>query len=70
MLSVPVVKPLEDSARDFWAEKPRLGNSLLVAVCCGKSPKAACEAAAEVLREQHGTLPVATRSPEERKEET
>lgn len=45
LLSVPMVKPFKDSRRDFSAENPCLGNSLLVAVCCGRFPKVMGEVA-------------------------
>lgn len=45
LLSVPMVKPFKDSRRDFSAENPCLGNSLLVAVCCGRFPKVVGEVA-------------------------
>lgn len=44
-LSVPMVKPFKDSRRDFSAENPCLGNSLLVAVCCGVFPNVVGEVA-------------------------
>lgn len=47
LLSVPMVKPLKGSRRDFSAENPCLRNSLLlVAVCCGRFPEVVGEAAA------------------------
>lgn len=45
LLSVPMVKPFKDSRRDFSAENPRFGNSLLMAVYCGRFPKVVGEVA-------------------------
>lgn len=45
LLAVPMVKPFKGIRRDFSAENPCLGNSLLVAVCCGRFPKVVGEVA-------------------------